>query len=256
MQEFLPHERQALIRRKLAEEGRVLAAELALAFSTSEDTVRRDLREMAAAGLCRRVYGGAAPNDGSQPLSRRIAVDPERKQRLAEAVVDHLDADMSVFIDAGSTNLAIARAIPPGLALSVITNTPLIAVALMERPDIDVVLIGGRMDHKSGGVLGARANQEAQSLRADVCILGSCGLDVERGVTAAFLEEAEFKRAIALSSRRIFAAFTSDKLGVPAAFPVVPVSPALHVFVEADADQAQCGAIAALGAKIISVAAL
>ena len=61
MQDFLLRERQGVISERLRLNGRVLAAELALEFGVSEDTVRRDLREMAAAGLCERVYGGALP---------------------------------------------------------------------------------------------------------------------------------------------------------------------------------------------------
>jgi DeoR/GlpR family transcriptional regulator of sugar metabolism len=251
MTDFLPHERQAAILRKLTEDGRVLAADLAALFETSEDTIRRDLREMAAQGVCRRVYGGALPMDAPQPLSRRIEVAMDRKQALARRSTQLIEPGSSLFIDAGSSNLAIARDLPLDAGLTVITNAPVIAAALMDRRDIDVALIGGSMDHKSGAILGAKAITEAGSYRTDICILGSCGLDIETGVSASFLEEAEFKRAMARASRSVFAAVTNEKLGCPAPFPVLGLSDRFTVVVEHDADDTVCAGLAGSGARFV-----
>lgn len=249
MNDYLPHERQAAILRKLTEEGRVLAADLAALFETSEDTIRRDLREMAAQGVCRRVYGGALPIDAPPPLSRRIEIAMDRKQALARRTAQLIAPGSSLFIDAGSANLAIARELPLDASLTVITNAPVIAAALMERPDIEVALIGGRMDPKSGAILGAKAMAEASAYRADICILGSCGLDVETGVSASFLEEAEFKRAMAKASRSVIAAITNEKLGRPAPFPVTGLAKRFTIVVEHDADQSVCAQFAETGAE-------
>jgi DeoR/GlpR family transcriptional regulator of sugar metabolism len=238
MSELLLHERQSLIRKRLADEGRVIAADLAQEFSTSEDTIRRDLREMAAAGLCKRVYGGALPAEASDEgsLLDRLSIRPERKSALARATVSLFSPAMTLFIDAGSTNLAIAQAIPKGLVLVVITNAPVIAAALLDKPGIDVVMIGGRLDQKSGAVLGSRAMQDVGGFHPDLCVLGSCGLDTRTGVTASFFEEAEFKRFIASRSTAVVAAVTNEKLGVPAPFSVIPLESCHHIVVEHDAD--------------------
>jgi DeoR/GlpR family transcriptional regulator of sugar metabolism len=251
MTDHLPHERQAAILRKLTEEGRVLAADLAAHFETSEDTIRRDLREMAAQGLCRRVYGGALPIDAPPPLTRRIEIAMDRKQALARRTAQLIEPGSSLFIDAGSANLAVARDLPQDASLTVITNAPVIAAALMERPDIEVALIGGRMDPKSGAILGAKAMAEAASYRADICILGSCGLEIETGVSASFLEEAEFKRAMAKASRGVIAAVTNEKLGRPAPFPIIGLSKRFTIVVEHDADDAVCADLAGSGARFV-----
>jgi DeoR/GlpR family transcriptional regulator of sugar metabolism len=251
--ELLLHERQDLIRKRLAEQGRVIAADLAQEFAISEDTIRRDLREMASAGLCRRVYGGALPvaGDEDNTLTKRLLVKPERKQALAKAAVAELRADMTLFIDAGTTNLAIAQAIPNDLPLTVITNAPNIAAALLERPMINVVMIGGQLDQKSGGVLGSKAMQEAANFHPDLCVLGSCGLDADNGVTASFFEEAEFKRFIALRSRATMAAVTNEKLGVPAPFAVIPIEKCGQIVIEHDADPIAVEALAATSSTVI-----
>jgi DeoR/GlpR family transcriptional regulator of sugar metabolism len=251
MTDLLPHERHAAILRKLTEEGRVLAADLAALFETSEDTIRRDLREMAAQGVCRRVYGGALPIDAPPPLSRRIDVAVDRKQALARRTAQLIEPGSSLFIDAGSANLAVARDLPQDASLTVITNAPVIAAALMERPDVEVALIGGRMDPKSGAILGAKAMSEAASYRTDICILGSCGLDLDSGVSASFLEEAEFKRAMAKASRSVIAAVTNEKMGRPAPFPVIGLSDRFTIVVEHDADDEVCADFARSGARFV-----
>ena len=141
--ELLLQQRQRLIQDRLRVSGRVLAADLADEFNVSEDTIRRDLRELAAAGLCERVYGGALPvTPGSTTLSQRVGQAPERKAALAAAALPFIKPGMTVFFDAGSTNLAIARALPNDLELTAVTNTPLIAAALMEKPLVELIVIG------------------------------------------------------------------------------------------------------------------
>ena len=107
--EMLTEERHRFIRGQLAAQGSVLAGQLATRFGVSEDTVRRDLRELARAGECRRVYGGAvaaAPYAGSFSLRGNHAA--EAKARLADAAVKLVSARQTLFIDASTTNIAVA----------------------------------------------------------------------------------------------------------------------------------------------------
>lgn len=120
--ELLLGERQTRIQDRLARTGRVIAAELAEELGVSEDTIRRDLREMASAGLCRRVYGGALQMTPAAPFTERVGVDVERKEALARAIVPLIPVGSTVFLDAGSTNLAVARALPSDANLTVATD--------------------------------------------------------------------------------------------------------------------------------------
>ena len=176
MQDFLLRERQGVISERLRLNGRVLAAELALEFGVSEDTVRRDLREMAAAGLCERVYGGALPvSPAHGNLTQRMGFAADRKQALARAAAQQIAAGSCVFFDAGSTNLALARALPAGTNLTVATNAPAIAAALLER-DIATIQLGGLIDPRVGGAIGAKAMRDAEAFRPDILVLGVCGI--------------------------------------------------------------------------------
>lgn len=248
---LLLKQRQTLIQQQLQADGRVLALDLARQLDVSEDTIRRDLREMAAAGLCQRVYGGAlpmAPDGGT--LAQRKHESPERKANLAQAAVTLVRAGQVLFIDAGSTNLAIASALPK-LALTVITNAPSIAMALMERSEIELIIAGGRVDRRAGASLGPQALRTVERMRPDLCFLGACGADVDAGVTAFNYDEAEFKRSIAGASKAVVVAATSDKLGTAAPFGVLATGLLQHLVLEADADAVHANAFEQLGVHVL-----
>ena len=250
--DLLLHERQNLILNRLKTDGRVIAAAMAQELAISEDTIRRDLREMAAAGLCKRVYGGALPATSDvTSLTERLEFKPERKDVLARATVPLFEPGMTVFIDAGSTNLAIARAISPTMRLTVITNSPNVASALIDRQEMDLILLGGKLDHRTGAVIGARAIADAAMFRPDICVLGSCGFEAGAGISASDFDEAEFKRSIAQRSRSIVAAVTNEKLGAAAPFEVVPVGKNDHIVLEHDAEAGYVRDLAKSGINVI-----
>ena len=234
----LPEERQRSILALLTEQGRVVASELARKFNTSEDTIRRDLRELAAAGLCKRVYGGALPvSPASGSLTEREAQNPERKQALAASLVKLIKPGQVVFIDAGSTNLAVVHALPDDLNITVVTNAPSIAAVLAERKNINLILIGGTINRNTGAALGAQSLRDAANIRPDLYILGVCALDAEMGLTAFDLEDAEFKRLVASQAKSVVTAITNDKFGTSAPVRIAGTDILTALVAEADADE-------------------
>ncbi len=232
----LPSERQHYIRQLLLQDGRVLATELAQALGVSEDSIRRDLRELAASGACKRVYGGAVamtPNTGS--FSERSHEHVANKARLAAAAVQLLQPGQFVFLDSGTTNLEIARALPD-MALTIATNSIPIAAALLGRQQFDVTLVGGRMDHRIGGTIGTAAALEVQAMRPDICFLGTCSVDIELGIGTTIAEEAAFKRLLVRQCSQIVLAVTNQKLGTASPFAVTPLAEVSRLVIEADAE--------------------
>jgi DeoR/GlpR family transcriptional regulator of sugar metabolism len=239
----LPGERQREILRRLNERGRVLAAELAGEFAVSEDSIRRDLRELAALGLCRRVYGGALSlGPDISPLSVRHKHRAQSKQQLAQKAASLVRAGQTVLLDAGSTNSAIAEALPEGIGLTVITTAPDIAQRLIEREGIDILLIGGRIDRRVGAAVGAQATLEISRIRADVCFPGACAVDPESGVWGVDSEESVIKRAMIENSSETAIVVTTDKFGAAATHHIVPVVQIDHLIVEHDVPEAICAA--------------
>ncbi|ROM72578.1 decarboxylase [Pseudomonas brassicacearum] len=234
--EAFPGERQQLIRQRLAQYGRVIAADLASEFNVSEHSIRRDLGALAAAGLCKRVYGGAILLPGAEgPLDVRVLQAPARKHSLGQAAASLLRAGQHAFIDAGSTNLAIACAIDPQLQLTLTTNSPLIAVQLMKLPRAEVIVLGGRLNPVAGGAIGLTAVQQLRQFSFDVCFLGACAIDPDNGVTAFGLEDAEFKRAVVAASGQVVAAVTNEKLSSVAHYQVASCEEVAALVVEHNA---------------------
>lgn len=247
----LTEERHRAIRERLAADGRVLANELAADFGTSEDTVRRDLRELAKAGACRRVYGGAvalSPYPG--PLSVRVHHAPDAKLRLAATAAGLVRPDQTLFLDASTTNIAIAGALPPDIRLTVATNAISVATALVAHPLVSLVVLGGRFDREGGACVGSNTIEAINQMSADLFFIGTCGVDAERGVTAFDAAEAEIKRAMVRNSRSLVIAATTEKLATAAPFRVAAAEAIDHLIVEQDAPADILAAFAGLGATI------
>ena len=229
-------ERRRAILDALARDGKVVAARLVSELGVSEDTVRRDLRELAAQGLVQRVHGGAlapAPQPGS--FARRRDSFSAEKAALAQAAVALLDGARVVLLDGSTTNLELARRLPRGQALTVLTNSPPIAVCLAEHPSAEVILIGGRLVKDAQVAVGSAAVELVRSVRVDVCVLGICALHPETGVTTTDLEEAHLKRAMVHSAADVIALATSDKLGTASAYVVAPTTELTHLVADAGA---------------------
>lgn len=232
----LTDERLDRIRELLNANGKVLANDLAAQFKVSEDTIRRDLRELAKLGVCRRVYGGALlPTPDLGPFAARATAGQDRKASLARAAVGLIKHGQTIFIDAGSTNLAIAAALPRDKQVTIVTNAPAVATALSDHTNCTVIVLGGVYDRGKGACLGAQAVREASHIFADMFILGACGVDTMAGVTALDAGEAEIKRMMIAQSSLLLIAATSDKLGTVAPFKIADASRIDHLIIEGDA---------------------
>ncbi len=248
---LLTVERRQAILSALARDGKVLAARLVEELGVSEDTVRRDLRELAAQGLLHRVHGGAlppAPRSGS--FAHRRDTHSEAKAALARAAVDILGDARVVFLDGSTTNLELARRLPPEPPRTILTNSPPVAAALAEHPTAEVLVIGGRLDKRAQATTGSAAVEFVRSVRADACVLGICALHPEVGATTEDFEEAQVKRAMAESAADVIALATSDKLRAGHPYLVAPVAHLTHLVAEGDAPDDLLDPYGALGVSV------
>jgi DeoR/GlpR family transcriptional regulator of sugar metabolism len=249
---ILAAERQQQILERLGRDGRVLAASLAETFATSEDTIRRDLRDLAGRGLCRRVYGGALQvSPASNSAQVRASEATDRKAALGQALATVVAANAMVFVDSGSTNLAAVKAFPEGFAVTAATHDPMIAAALLAKPKVALWLIGGRMSREVGAALGGRTLVEVEALRPELTLLGVCALDPVEGICAFDPEDAEIKRVLLRNSGRIAAAVLNEKLETGAPFAVGRAESLELVVLEADAPESVARAFAERGINVL-----
>jgi DeoR/GlpR family transcriptional regulator of sugar metabolism len=230
---MMTEERRRSIVQTLQREGKVLATELSKSLNVSEDTIRRDLRELAAAGALQRVHGGALPRS---PVSARFTVRqrqmPQAKADIAQAAVGLTRQDQVIILDGGTTPLQVAQRLPADLRATVITHSPPIALALAEYPRIEVILIGGRLKKDELITVGAVAVEAFRDIRADICFLGISSLHPDIGLSTLDLEEAYVKRTMIASAAEVVALTSADKLGTASPYVIGPISDLTHLVTE------------------------
>jgi DeoR/GlpR family transcriptional regulator of sugar metabolism len=208
----LTAERRQAILARVERDGRVVASELVTSLGVSEDTVRRDLRDLAEQGLLHRVHGGALASAPASSFTHRLEVSHEEKAALAEAALPLLVGAHVIVLDGGTTTLELARRLPLLYDGTVVTNSPPVASALANHPKAEVMLVGGRLLKDAQVAVGAAAVEAFHTVRADICVLGICSLHPDVGVTTPDDEEAYVKRAMVASAGEVIALATADKL--------------------------------------------
>ncbi len=221
---MLNEERRRYILAMLQRHGKVVVTELSTDLHVSIDTIRRDIRELAEAGLLQRVHGGALPpSETSIDYRVRQEHAPQAKAAIARAAVQLLRNGHVIFLDGGTTTLQVAQYLPRTLHATIITNSPPIALALAEHAYVDVYLIGGQLFKSSLITVGAAAIAEVQMTRADVCLVGVCSLHPEHGLSVPDREEAYLKRLMITNAAETMALVSAEKLGTLAPYIVAPL---------------------------------
>nr|WP_319387186.1 DeoR/GlpR family DNA-binding transcription regulator [uncultured Roseibium sp.] len=219
----LPNQRRAAILEILARGEAVSAAQLAADYSVSEDAIRRDLRKLAAEGLCEKVYGGALPvTPSAQPVSVRTMEDVERKEALAKTALSLVQPRDCLFLDVGSTNIILAEHLPLNLELTVVTNSVPVIAKLMGKKGLNVFCLGGAVNADVGGTTGSQTIKALETFRFDLAFLGTCGLCREIGVSAYDAQDADVKRAAVSASDRVVILATEEKLGARLPHRILP----------------------------------
>ncbi|WP_326597310.1 DeoR/GlpR family DNA-binding transcription regulator [Streptomyces sp. NBC_01803] len=199
-------ERQQTILRLARERGRVEVLALADEFAVTAETVRRDLKALARAGVLRRVHGGGIPVgrlDFEPDLSEREGTAVAQKERIARAALTQLPEEGSVILDAGTTTAALAAALPLDARLTVLTHALPLAARLVDRPGIELHVIGGRVRHRTRAAVDAWALRTYGEITADVVFLATNGFGPGSGLTTPDLAEAAVKRALISAARRV-----------------------------------------------------
>jgi DeoR/GlpR family transcriptional regulator of sugar metabolism len=234
---MLAAERRDLLVTRLHRDGKLVARDLAEELGLSEDSLRRDLRELAAAGLCQRVYGGALPlSPATGTFNTRLAVATESKRRVAERAAKLIAPGSSAILGGGTTALVVAASLAPDLAASITTPSPNTAAALARHPSVEVFMLGGRILKQAASVCGAAAAEAAGKISADVYLLGSAGVHPTEGISTSDPDEAAMERILIGRAADTYVLATSEKLGTVAAFTVADLSDVAGVVTDAGRD--------------------
>ena len=191
------HERHRQLLDLLERSGRLTVKEIEAELGASPATVRRDLTELAREGLVVRTHGGVlhpSALHGEPVFQQRVKTAVKAKEAIAHKAASLVGASQTVYLDAGSTALAIARLLAPRRDLTVYTNSiPVCALGLSDGAKIH--LIGGELRVPSQSLVGSLGLDWLSHLRFDMALIGASGLHPEEGASTTSLEEAAIKQA-------------------------------------------------------------
>jgi len=223
----------------LKQNGQVIAKAVSQSMGVSEDTIRRDLRELAQEGLLQRVHGGALPaSPAIADFAGRELLAPEGKVAIGRAAAAMIQPGQVVILDGGTTARQLARHMPLELKATIVTHSPTIALELVNHPDVDVILIGGRLFKHSVVAVGAAAIEAIAQLRADIYFMGVTGVHPRTGLTTGDFEEAAVKRALSHAAAETIVLASSEKLNAASPYSVVPLDEISGIITERTVDAA------------------
>jgi DeoR/GlpR family transcriptional regulator of sugar metabolism len=249
---MLTSQRKKAILDALQREGQVLAGELSERFSVSEDTVRRDLRELAAEGLLQRVHGGALPaSPAVAPFAERQDMETAAKRRIARSAAAMITPGQVVIVDGGTTSALLVANLAADLEATIVTHSPSVAVALADHPTLEVVLIGGKLYKHSIVSVGAAAVEAISHIHADLYFMGVTGVHPQAGLSTGDFEEAYIKRALAARAAETVVLASAAKLNAASKYKIGELALAQTVIVEASTPEKLTAPLEKTGVTVV-----
>lgn len=222
---MLKKERQALILREVNLRNKVLHTDLSKQLSVSEDTIRRDLQELAEEGKVVKVRGGALSNSFHVHSYKGAEIYKyQEKTTIARKTIPLLKDGMLVLISGGTTTHEVARILPPDLQLTFYTPSLLIALQLAEHPNCETIFIGGRISKNAKISTGGEVVSTLRGIRPDICLMGTNSIDSRIGLTDSDWEVTDVKKAMIQVSEKVAVLTISDKLDSAQKIRIAPIN--------------------------------
>jgi DeoR/GlpR family transcriptional regulator of sugar metabolism len=234
-QQLLKKERHKLIVKQINLHNKVLSSDLAALLNVSEDTVRRDLNELAESGIILKVHGGALSKSFHSPYQKNEIYAQDAKKEVAKKALNLLKNDMVILTGGGTTMLELAAMIPEQLHATIFTVSPLVALQLADHPFIDVFLIGGQLSKSSQISIGASVVSYLSEINFDLCLLGTNGIAPQEGITDSDWEIVQVKKAMIRASKKMAVLCIAEKLNSVQRMKVCELNQITHLITELDA---------------------
>jgi DeoR family transcriptional regulator, fructose operon transcriptional repressor len=245
-------ERKSLELKHINIHSRVTLNELAQLMNVSEDTIRRDILELASENKITRIKGGAmALGNQYIPKKDSVGFEVEKKQIIAKKALGLLKEGMLVLIGGGTTIHELINIIPDNFKATFVTANPFTSIQLLEKPNLETIILGGRISNYSQTVIGGDAFLKLAEIKADLSIMGTNAIDVEAGVTDLEWDSVEIKKAIFRSSKKVAILAISEKLNTKMNLRVCGINEIDYLITELDPKEAELKAYQESGIQIL-----
>ena len=209
---MLKKERQEFILREINLHNKVLTSDLCEAINVSEDTIRRDLSELAETGDIIKVHGGALSKSFHVSFQTNGVYSHDNKKLIAQKAVTLIRDGMFVLTTGGTTIIELAKALPQHLRATFFTGSLPAAMEYIQHPSIEVIFIGDKISKNSKITVGGDAITKIKQISADICFLGVNAIDAEAGLTDNDWEVVQVKRAMMQSAKKVVALTIAEKI--------------------------------------------
>ena len=217
-------DRQKAIIREINLHNKVLSTDLSILLNVSDDTIRRDLKELADAGQVMKVHGGAVSKSFVAPfnIENQVYSLGAKKEIAGKTISSLFRNNMAILTEGGTTMLELAKMIPPSLKATFFTISPQVAITLSEHSNLDVISIGGKLNKNSNLHTGASVINQLAEIKVDLAILGVNAISSEEGLTDMDWEVVQVKKAIVRSAKKTAVICISEKLNTVQRIKVCP----------------------------------
>lgn len=252
-------ERQAYILKQITEHQRVISADISQKMNVSEDTIRRDLQELANKGKLIKVHGGALSLDYTEdyisfPDQEKNLPDHDitlPETTIAQKITRLIHRGMFVMTSGGSTTAQLARTLPEDLKATFISGSIQAIVEFTRHPSIDVIIIGDKVSKNGKLTVGSEAIAKIKQIKADVCLLDIQAIDVHNGVSEIDWEIAQIKKAMIESSQKVIGLCKSEKINMVKPVQLCPLTSLHSLITELDPSHELLNPYRAAGIEII-----
>jgi DeoR/GlpR family transcriptional regulator of sugar metabolism len=210
---MLKKERQAYILHQVNLHNKVLSSSLSTEINVSEDTIRRDLVELAEEGKVIKVHGGALSHSFNEVnYPSRNVYSQDEKRIIARKAAALIHDGMFVLTSGGTTIIELGRSLPPQLKATFVSGSIPAILEYMHHPNIDVILIGDKVSKDAKITVGGEAIAKIRQIKADLCFLGINAIDVSHGITDNDWDVVQLKKAMIESSQKVICMTIAEKI--------------------------------------------
>lgn len=228
------NKRREIILREIDLHNKVFSVELSEQLQVSDDTIRRDLHELALEGKVVKVHGGAMSKSFVSPFNTEtISYAVEAKKVIAQKALTLLKNNMVVVTEGGTTMIELAKSIPPHMRVTFITISPQVALTLAQHEHLNVIGIGGKLMKDTNLFIGATVVNQLADLKADLCILGANAFS-DDGLSDADWEVVQIKKALIRAAKKVAVISISEKLNTTKWMNICPPSQIDYLITELD----------------------
>lgn len=210
---MLKKERQTYILHQVNLHNKVLSADLSMRMSVSDDTIRRDLQELAHLGKLIKVHGGALSSSfHTSPSAPEDIYSYDKKKIIAQKAISLLKSGMFVLSSGGTTVLELARSLPPDLYATFVSCSLPAAMEYANHTHCEVIMVGDKISKNSKFSAGPEAIAKLRQIRCDLCFMGINAIDMEHGISDNDWDVVQVKKAMIESSQKLVCLTISEKI--------------------------------------------